>query len=140
MTKSLSGVLIVALTLVLCGPAEAQRPNVVAPSSAHIGGVSNAEIVGIVVGVVVPVVVIAVVVMHHSAKQRKITGCVVASPSGLSVNNEKDNRVYALSGDTSGVKAGERMSLQGHKINPDAGNPLGWQVSQIQKDYGACQP
>ncbi|MGB8524026.1 MAG: hypothetical protein WCD43_13760 [Candidatus Acidiferrales bacterium] len=140
MTKSLSGVLIVALTLVLCGPAEAQRPNVVAPSSAHIGGVSNAEIIGIVVGVVVPVVVIAVVVMHHSAKQRKITGCVVASPSGLTVNNEKDNRVYALSGDTSGVKAGERMSLQGHKINPDAGNPLGWQVSQIQKDYGACQP
>ena len=140
MTKILSGVLIVALVLILCVPAEAQRPNVVAPSSAKISGVSNAEIVGIVVGVVVPVVVIAVVVMHHSAKQRKITGCVVASPSGLTVNNERDNRVYALSGDTSGVKAGERMSLQGHKIDAGAGNPLGWQVSQIQKDYGACQP
>jgi hypothetical protein len=140
MTKILSGVLIVALVFVLCVPAEAQRPNTVAPSSPHIGGISNAEIIGIAVGVVVPVVVIAVVVFHHSAKQRKITGCVVASPTGLTVNNERDDRVYALSGDTSGVKAGERMSLQGHKVNPDAGTPLGWQVSQIQKDYGACQP
>ncbi|MGD0403492.1 MAG: hypothetical protein ABSB66_09855 [Candidatus Acidiferrales bacterium] len=140
MTKILSGVLIVALVFVFSAPAEAQKPNTVAPGAPHIGGVTNAEIVGIVVGVVVPVVVIAVVVMHHSARQRKITGCVVASPNGLTVNNERDNRVYALSGDTSGVKAGERMSLQGHKISPDAGNPLGWQVSQIQKDYGACEP
>jgi hypothetical protein len=140
MTKILSGVLIIALVSVLCVPAEAQRPNTVAPSSAHIGGVSNAEIIGIVVGVVVPVVVIAVVVMHHSAKQRKITGCVVASPNGLTVNNERDNRVYALSGDTAGVKAGERMRLQGHKIDSGAGNPLSWQVSEIQKDYGACRP
>ncbi len=140
MTKILSGVLIIALTLILCVPAEAQRPNTVAPSSAKIGGVSNGEIVGIVVGVVLLVVVVAVVAIHHSAKQRKITGCVVASPSGLTVNNERDNRIYALSGNTAGVKAGERMSLQGHKINPDAGNPLGWQVTQIQKDYGACQP
>jgi hypothetical protein len=139
MTKILSGVVIVALVFVLCATAEAQRPNTVAPSP-HIGGISDGEIAGIVAGAVVPVVVIVVVAMHHSARQRKITGCVVASPNGLTVNNERDNRVYALSGDTSAVKAGERMSLQGHKINPDGGSPLGWQVSQIQKDYGACQP
>jgi hypothetical protein len=140
MTKILSGVLIVALVFVFCLPAEAQRPNTVAPSAPHIGGISNGEIIGIVVPVVVLGVVVAVVAFHHSARQRKITGCVAASPNGLTVNNERDNRVYALTGDTSGVKPDERMSLQGHKINPDGGNPLSWQVSQIQKDYGACEP
>jgi len=90
--------------------------------------------------VVVPVVVIAIVLFHHSAKARTITGCVVATPNVLNVSNERDNRVYALSGDTAGVKAGERMRLQGHKIDSGAGNPLSWQVSEIQKDYGACRP
>jgi hypothetical protein len=141
MTTFLSGILIIALVFVLCLPAGAQSPNILAPGSTI--GPSKGEVVGIIVGAiaaVAAVVIVTVVVIHHSAKARRITGCVVTSPNGLTVNNERDNRVYALSGDTAGVKAGERVSLQGHKINPDAGNPLGWQVSQIQKDYGACQP
>jgi hypothetical protein len=141
MNKYLSPVLIIALVFVLSLPAGAQSPNILAPGSTI--GPSKGEVVGIIVGVaaaVAAVVIITVVVIHHSAKTRRITGCVVASPSGLTVINERDNRVYALSGDTAGVKAGERMSLQGHKIESSAGSPLGWQVSQIQKDYGACQP
>jgi hypothetical protein len=141
MTKYLSPILIIALVFVLCGPAGAQNPNILAPGSTI--GPSKGEVVGIIVGVaaaVAAVVIITVVLVHHSSRGRRITGCVVAAPSGLTVTNERDNRVYALSGDTAGVKAGERMRLQGHKINSSAGNPLGWQVSEIQKDYGACQP
>jgi hypothetical protein len=141
MKKYLSPVLIIALVFVLCGPAGAQNPNILAPGSTI--GPSKGAVVGIIVGVVAAVaavVIITVVVIHHSAKARTITGCVVAVPNGFTVNNERDNRVYALSGDIAGVKAGERMRLQGHKIDSSAGNPLGWQVSQIQKDYGACQP
>jgi hypothetical protein len=140
MTKCLSTVLILALVLLLCVPAGAQAPVGTTPPAPHFGGVSNGEIAGIVAGVVVPVVVIAVVLFHHSAKSRTITGCVVATQNGFTVANEKDQRVYALSGNTAAVKPGERMRLQGHKIDPAVGAPLGWQVSQIQKDYGACQP
>jgi hypothetical protein len=140
MRKRLSPVLIVALVLVLCDPTGAQAPIGTMPPAPHFGGVSTGEIAAIVAGVVVPVVIIAVVFFHHSAKARTITGCVVPVPNGLTVNNERDNRVYALSGDIAVVKAGERMRLQGRKIDSSAGNPLGWQVSQIQEDYGACQP
>jgi hypothetical protein len=140
MTKYLSPVLIIALVLVLCVPTGAQAPIGTISPSTHFGGVSTGEIAAIVAGVAVPAVVIAVVLFHHSSKSRTITGCVVAAQNGFTVANEKDQRVYALSGDTAGVKAGERMRLQGHKIDSSAGNPLGWQVSQIQKDYGACQP
>ena len=85
-------------------------------------------------------VIVAIVWFHHSSKSRTITGCVVAAQNSLTVANEKDQRVYALSGNIAGVNPGERMRLQGHKIDPSSGSPLGWEVSQIQKDYGACQP
>jgi hypothetical protein len=141
MTKCLSAPLIVALVFVLCLPAGAQHPNIIAPGS-HIGP-SKGEVVGITVGAiaaVVGVVIIAVLLVHHSHRGRTITGCVAAAQNGFTVSNEKDKLVYALSGDTAGVKAGERMRLQGRKIDPNSGSPLGWQVSQIQKDYGPCQP
>ena len=139
MTKRLSVVLIIALFFLLCVPAGAQAPIGTIPPAPHFGGVSSGEIAGIVVGVVVPVVIITVVLVRHSHRGRTITGCVTATQNGFAVSNEKDKLVYALSGSTAGVKAGERMRLQGHKIDPNAGSPLGWEVSQIQKDYGPCQ-
>jgi hypothetical protein len=140
MTKYISGLLILALVSVLCIPAGAQAPIGTIPPAPHFGGVSSGEIAGIVAGVVVPVVVIAVVLFHRSSKSRTITGCIVAAQSSFTVANEKDRRVYALSGNIAGVKPGERMRLQGRKIDSSGSNPLGWEVSQIQKDYGACQP
>jgi hypothetical protein len=140
MTKFLSGILIIALIFVLCVPAGAQAPIGTIPPGTNFGGVSKAEIIGIVVGVVSLAVVLTIVLVNHSSRTRAITGCVVAAENGMTVANEKDKRVYALSGNTAGVKPGERMRLQGHKIDPSGGNPLGWQVSRIQKDYGVCQP
>ena len=61
-------------------------------------------------------------------------------PNGMIVNDEKDKRVYTLSGDTAGVKPGQRMTFQGKKTKPNAGNPLGWEISKIRNDYGVCQP
>jgi hypothetical protein len=136
MKKYLSGILIIALVFLLCVPAGAQNP----PGAPPIGGVSKAEIIGIVVGVVAFVVVVSVLVIGHSARGRTITGCVIAAENGMTVADEKDKQVYVLSGNTAGVKAGERMKLQGHKINANSGNPLGWVVSHIQKDYGVCRP
>jgi hypothetical protein len=62
---------------------------------------SNADniIIGVVAAVAVVVVVVAVLI-HRSAKQKTVTGCVVAAQSGMSVTDEKNKRVYRLSGDT----------------------------------------
>ena len=131
--KYLAAVLIVALSFVLCMPAAAQS------SSDKIGGVGTGTIVGVIVGVVAAVVVVAIVAVHYS-KKRTITGCVKPVPNGMIVNDEKDKRVYTLSGDMAGVKPGQRMTFQGKKTKPNAGNPLGWEISKIRNDYGVCQP
>ena len=141
MRKHLSGVLIIALSFALSIPTEAQNPNIVGPGTGNIGySPSKGLIIGVVVGVVAAVVVVTVVVVHESSKKRTITGCVNPAQNGMTVTNEKDKQVYTLSGDTAGVKPGERMSFHGKKIKPNAGNPLGWEITTIQTDYGACHP
>ena len=129
-SKYLSGVLVITLSFVLCMPAEAD--------SGTIGGVGTGTIVGVIVGVVAGVAVVAIVAIHYS-KKRTITGCVKPAQNGMTVNDENEQRVYTLSGDTAGVKPGERMTLQGKKIKPNAGNPLGWEITKIRADFGVCQ-
>jgi hypothetical protein len=127
------GVLVVALSVALSTSAEAQTG----------GGkiVSTGTIVGVIVAVVAVVVVIAVVVIHESSKKRTITGCVNSGENGMSVTDEKDKRLYALSGTTTDVKPGDRMTLQGKKIKPkDGGKTLTWETKQVAKDLGACRP
>jgi hypothetical protein len=137
--KYLSSVLMIALSFVLCMPADAQGA-----AGGGIGGLgqigpSTGTVVGAVVGVVVAVAVVAIVAIHYS-KKRTITGCVQPAQNGMIVTDEKDKRVYTLSGDTAGVKPDERMTFQGKKIKPNAGNPLGWEITKIRNDYGVCQP
>ena len=127
------GVLVVALSVALSTSAETQTG----------GGkiVSTGTIVGVIVGVVAVVVIAAVVVIHKSSEKRTITGCVNSGENGMSVTDEKDKRLYALSGTTTDVKPGDRMTLQGKKIkSQDAGKTLLWETKQVAKDLGACRP
>jgi hypothetical protein len=96
------GVLIVVLSVVLAKPAEAQA------GAAKI--VSAGTIVGAIVGIVA--VVVTVVVIHESSKKRTITGCVSSGENGISARDEKDKRSYA-SGNPAGIRAGDRITLQG---------------------------
>ena len=128
--KVLSAVLIIALSFALCVPVEAQNSGKI---------VSNGTIAGVIVGVVAGVAVVAIVAIHYS-KKRTVTGCVNSGPNGLTVTDENDKQVYALAGDTAGVKPGERMRLQGSKITSNGGKPLGWDTRKINKDFGVCQP
>jgi hypothetical protein len=98
------GVLIVVLSVVLAKPAEAQA------GAGKI--VSAGTIVGAIVGIVAAVVVVTVVVIQESSKKRTITGCVSSGENGISVRDEKDKRTYA-SGNTAGIRAGDRITLQG---------------------------
>lgn len=129
--KCLSAFLIIALSFVLCMPAEAQE-------FGGLPGPPKGAIVGAIVGVVAGVAVVIIVAIHYS-KKRTITGCVKPAQNGMTVNDEKDKLEYSLSGDTAGVKPGERMTLQGKRIKPNAASPLGWEITKIRTDYGVCQ-
>jgi hypothetical protein len=76
--------------------------SVVLVVSAHASGEKigyNGPVVGPIVGAVVAVVVLTIVVIHYS-KKRPITGCVISGTNGITVTDEKDKQIYALSGNT----------------------------------------
>ncbi len=124
------GVLIVALCMILAIPTQADQ----------LGDDIRNAVIGIV-AVSVALVVITVVIVHESRKKRTVTGCVISGANGMSVTDEKDKRIYALSGNTADIKPGDRVTLHGKKVNPKGANaPLGWQVNKETKDLGACQP
>jgi hypothetical protein len=58
----------------------------------------------------------------------------------MTVTDEKDKRIYTLSGDTTGIKPGNRMRLEGKKAKSTAPQPLEWEAKRVAKDFGVCQP
>lgn len=126
------GLLILLLCWALATPARAQS-----------GGekiVSNGTIVGVIVGVVAAVAVLAIVAIHYS-KKRTITGCVSLEGSGLTITDEKDNQPYTLTGNTGGIKPGDRMKVQGKKVESKGSNKnLVWETKAVSKDFGVCHP
>jgi hypothetical protein len=124
------GVLIAALSVALATPARANQLQ------------TNAdEIVAGIVVVSAGIAVVATVLIlhyHHKLKSGTITGCVDSGANGMSVTNEKDKRNYALSGNTVGIKQGDRMTLEGKANGP--GNTLVFEVQKVTRDFGGCQP
>ncbi len=128
--KYLSGVLMVVLSVAVATTADAQ--------SGKIG--YNGPVVGPIVGAAAAVVVVTLVVIHYS-KKRSITGCVASAGGAMSVTDENNKRIYALSGDTVGIKPGDRMKLQGKKVKPTGPEKtLGWEATKVIKDFGVCRP
>lgn len=124
------GVLIVVLCVALATPANA---------STDLQANARNIVIGIV-AVAAGIVVITILVIHYSKKQT-ITGCVNSAGSGMTVTDEKDKLVYALSGNTAGVKPGDRMKLQGKKLKAaGAGATPVWETTEIKKDLGVCRP
>jgi hypothetical protein len=101
---------------------------------------TDGELIIVAVVAVAAAIVVVTVLVVKQAKGRTITGCVNSGASGMLVTDEKDKRVYVLSGDTAGVKPGERMSLTGRKIKADSGATLVWETKKVSKDLGSCQP
>jgi hypothetical protein len=90
--------------------------------------------------VVAVIVVVTVVLIHQASSNRTVTGCVSSNHDGILVTSEKDKKVYTLSGDSSGPKSGESMTLRLKKLKTKISNVLIWQTLKINKDFGACQP
>jgi hypothetical protein len=92
-----------------------------------------------VVGVAA-ITVVAVVVVQHAANNRTVTGCVNPGQNGLTLTDEKNKRSYVLIGDTTGVKADERMKLQLKKVKTKNSPNATWALSRVATDFGVCQP
>ena len=122
-------VLIVALNVVLITPARADKLQT-----------EGEEIVIGIVAVAAALVVGTVLIIHYS-KKRTITGCVSSGETGMTVTDEKDKQIYALSGNTAGIKLGDRIRLQGKKVTPkSADKTLVWETREVKRDFGLCQP
>jgi len=122
-------VLIVALSAVLIRPARADKLRT-----------EGEEIVIGIVAVSAALVVATVLIIHYS-KKRTITGCVSSGETGMTVSDEKDKQIYALSGNTVGIKPGDRMKLQGKKVKPKSPDKtLVWETREVNRDFGLCQP
>ena len=123
------GILIVVLTVALARPARA----------------SEAETVLIVVAVATAVAAIATVaivsIVQHRHKKIVITGCVSSGENGMTLTDEEDRRSYSLSGETAGVKPGDRMKLQGKRLKRKRSNKTQvWETAKIVEDFGVCRP
>jgi hypothetical protein len=117
-------VLIAILSIALVRPAKAETFN----------SLGDQIIAGIVVVSAAVVVGIVLIVLHEKHKTRAITGCVTSGAGGMSVTDDKEKRVYALSGDPVGVKPGDRMTLEGRRRGKI------FEARSVIKDLGVCQP
>jgi hypothetical protein len=102
-------------------------------------GPSKGAIVAIIVGMAVVVVGVGFLVYHETHKRFSITGCVVSGAEGLTLQNERDKKVYALPPGAVELKAGERVTIRGKK-RKDSGGMLSLQVETLTKDFGSCTP
>ena len=66
-------------------------------------------------------------------------GCVGSSSEGLTLTSTKGNKIYALSGDSGSLKAGEQVGLKG-RMSQGPSATLTFEVEKLTKDYGACHP
>jgi hypothetical protein len=140
------GILVAVLSVVLIRPALADKPRLALHPhllNSNSGGgfkkLGDEIVIGIVVVAVAVGVLVTVLIVHYKSKKRTaITGCVHSGANGMSVTDEKDKRDYALSGDTAGVKPGDRMTLEG-KVK-HTGKTLVFESQRIIRDFGACQP
>ena len=102
-------------------------------------GPSKGEVVGIIVGAAAALTVVGFIIYHETHKHSSITGCVAPGADGLTLKNEKDKKVYVLSGDSAALRAGERVTLKGKKIKGSIEKPS-FQVEKLTRDYATCNP
>ena len=109
------------------------------PAHVNMVGPRTGEVVGIIVGVAAGITVVGILIYHASHKHPSITECVASGADGLTLQNEKDKKVYDLSGDSAALRVGERFTLTGKKSKDSNGKPS-FQVEKLTKDYGPCSP
>jgi hypothetical protein len=124
-------------SLLLCA---ANSTNGCKSSSSQIGP-STSEVVGAGVGVAAALVVGTVVLVEVHKSHHTIKGCVSAGPDGLEVQNEKDHKIYGLTGVTANVKPGDIIQVHGSKEKgeKDSAGNQDFKIEKMSRDYGPCK-
>lgn len=106
-----------------------------APAQTGLGhiGPTTGEVVGAAVGVAAVTTLVLYLTLHKTY----VTGCMQSADGGSSLTDQ-DGRTYVLVDATSGLKAGERVKLQGKKKKDKQGK-FTFRVAKVKKDYGPCQ-
>ncbi len=65
-----------------------------------------------------------------------VSGCVVSTPGGLALQNSHGVQTHTLTGDTSGLKAGERVRVRRTWKSLGFGKSV--KVKEV-KNYGSCK-
>ncbi len=73
--------------------------------------------------------------VHHN---QRLTGCAASGANGLELWNPGDRQNYALVGEVSGIKPGERVRVSGKMPNGNEGVRRQFLVEKVEKDFGAC--
>lgn len=100
--------------------------------------VSNGEIVGAIVGIAAAGVAIGVGT-YYLVRKASITGCAVSSRNDIELRNDIDQQNYTLLGDTTDIRAGERIRVKGKKTKKDSSAGRKFLVEKLVKDYGPCK-
>jgi hypothetical protein len=127
-----------ASSLLLCAANSTTGCN--SSSSGHIGP-SNGEVYGAAAGIAAGIAVGTVVLVEVNKSHHTIKGCVTAGPDGLEVQNEKNNKVYSLTGVTANVKPGDIVQVHGSKEKgeKDGSGNQDFKVAKMSRDYGPCK-
>ena len=121
------------LILILCASVTATVSAQVPNNWGNIGPSKGAIAGGIAGGAAV----IGLVLYLALRKAPSITGCVHSVDGEVSLTDEKDHRPYALTGESSDLKAGRRVRLRGKKIQGNDGR-VTFRAKKVDHDYGSC--
>jgi hypothetical protein len=123
--------LCLSFVLLLSKPAEAQTGGI---------GPSKNQVIGIFVAVAAVGAAIGVGIYFAVRQSPSLKGCTASSPTGLTLLNENDQKLYTLIGDTSTIKSGDRFKVSGKKKKQQGlSAPHDFLVEKVSKDYGACK-
>jgi hypothetical protein len=76
------------------------------------------------------------VAVHHN---HTLTGCASTGAGGLVLQNYGDQQTYAIVGEVSAIKPGERVRVSGKKSKLKNEASRQFLVEKLDKDFGACQ-
>ena len=124
----LAAAVILFVSLLDCRPAESQTGRI---------GPSGGQVAAALAGAAAAIVVITVVVVYAVRRAPSITGCAVSGTTGLTLENDSDHQSFVLNGETAGIKAGDRVKVQG-KRQKASGAARGFTVLKVKRDYGVC--
>jgi hypothetical protein len=102
---------------------------------------SEGQAIAIVAGAGAAIVIGTVVLVEVHKSHHTLKGCVTAGPGGITVLNERDQRLYAVTGVTAGVKIGDVVKVEGNrqKGQNDSAGDEDFTITHFSRDFGPCR-